>query len=265
MSAPRSSSSRLPRLFLAGTVLLASAGCAAVLPPSPSIRPVPPEAQRLIETLERRWAQFADLRALAEITTKKGDESQRLTGVLLLLAPASLRFEALTPWGQPFLLLASTGESFTLYQVAENRAVVGPAGAEATERWLGLALEPEALVGVLSGHVLPLRNPHSAEILENDELGPSLKLTGEGGEQRIWLDPETAAPRQVEFTGGRTPVRISYSGGGAVAPPSALTLTALDQSLTVSIRYRELSFGVGLSSDLFHLTIPKHAKIKRFR
>lgn len=228
-------------------------------------RPVTPEAQRLIQILERRWAQFADFRAVAEITIRKGSESQRLTGVLLLLAPASVRFEALTPWGQPFLLLTSTGERFTLYQIVENRALVGPASAKTTERWLGLALEPEELVGILSGHILPFKDLESAELLNPDSLGPSLKLTGPAGEQRIWLDLETAIPRQVEFTGGQTPTRIAYAGGGAFAPPTSLTLTALDRPLSVSIRYREPSFGAGLSPDLFNLAVPKDAKIQRLR
>ena len=247
-----------------GAGLLALTGCAALPPPAPP-RPIPQEARRLITSLERRWVQFADLRAVAEITIRKGSESQRLTGVLLLLAPASVRFEALTPWGQPFLFLVSTAERFTLYHVAENRALVGPPSAEATERWLGFALGPEELVGILSGHVLPLKDPQSAEILEADALGPSLKLTGSGGEQRIWLDPEALTPLQVEFAGGRAAARISFAGNGVATPPSSMTLTALDQPLTISIRYRDASLGTGLSADLFHLVLPKHTKIQRFR
>lgn len=259
----RKRNSRLTRLSLAVLPILL-AGCAVVAPPTPR-EPVPPEARQWIELLEERWARFQDLKTQAEITIRRGDRSQRLAGVLLLKAPALIRFEALTPWGQPFLVLAATSESFTLYQVAENRALIGPAGAEATLRWLGLALSPDELVGILAGHVRPLAEFRSAELLEADALGPSLRLTGEGRVQRLWLDPETAAPRQVELSGGPTPTRITYVGGGAAEPPTGLTLTALDRPLSVRVRYRQSSMGAGLPPDLFTLTVPSDATVHRLR
>ncbi len=205
------------------------------------------------------------MRTLAEITIQRDGRVQRLTGVLLLRAPVSVRFEALTPWGQPFLLLVGNARSLTLYQVPDNRAWVGPASAKATERWLGLALEPEELVGILAGHVLPLKDPYSAEIVPADGVGPSIKLTGATGVQQIWADPETGVVRQVELTGAKTPTRITYAGGVPTDPPASLTLAALDAPLVVSVRYHEPQLGTGPSPDLFTLTLPKGVKIQRFR
>lgn len=260
MNARRSSRSR--RAALLGAVILLAAACATIPPPH---GPIAPEAHRLIDLLARRWEQFDDLRTLADITIRRDGRIQRLNGVLLLQAPASFRFEALTPWGQPFLLLAGNAETVTLYEVAENRALVGPASARTTERWLGLALEPNALVGLLAGHVLPIKDPYAAELMPADGVGPSIRLTGAGGIQRIWADPETGVVRQVEIDGGRPLARIAYSGGGPADPPSALTLTALGTPLMVSIQYRQAKFGSGLSPDVFSLTLPEHAKIHRFR
>ncbi|MEK6665990.1 MAG: hypothetical protein AAB016_13525 [candidate division NC10 bacterium] len=260
MSGPRSSLRRCAALLWAAALL--STGCASLPPPR---EPLSPEAHRLIAVLQHRWLEFADLRTLAEITIQRDGRVQRLTGVLLLRAPASVRFEALTPWGQPFLLLVGNAESVTLYQVADNRALVGPASAKATERWLGLALEPEELVGILAGHVLPLKDPYSAEIVPADGIGPSIKLTGAAGVQRIWADPETGVVRQVELTGAKTPARVTYAGGGPADPPASLTLTALDAPLVVSVRYREPRLGTGPSLDLFTLTLPEGVKIQRFR
>lgn len=258
MSGQRSS---LKRAALLGIALALLSGCAS-LPPR---QPLPPEAHRLIDLLSRRWQEFDDLRTLAEITIHRDGRVQRLTGVLLLKAPASLRFEALTPWGQPFLLLVGNAESVTLYQVAENRAVVGPASARATERWLGVALEPDELVGILAGHVLPLKDPYSAELVPADGVGPSIKLTGAAGVQRIWADPETGIARQVELLGSKNPARVTYEGSGPDRPPSSLTLTALDAPLTVSIRYRDPRLGTSLSPDLFTLTLPDSVKVQQFR
>lgn len=259
MSGRRSSSRRA---LLLATVGLLVAGCATAPPPR---TPILPEADRLISLLVRRWQEFDDLRTLADITIRRDGQVHRYSGVLLLKAPASFRFEALTPWGQPFLLLAGNAETVTLYQVAENRALVGPASAWATERWLGFALEPDELVGLLAGHVRPLKDPFSAELMPSDGLGPSIKLAGAEGTQRIWADPETGVVRQVEIESGRQLARILYSGGGAAESPSTLTLTALDAPLTVSIRYHNTERGSGLPPDFFTLTLPEGTKIQRFR
>ncbi|MBI4588522.1 MAG: hypothetical protein HY725_06755 [Candidatus Rokubacteria bacterium] len=260
MSGPRPSLSRGAALLAAAGLL--AAGCAA-LPPSRG--PLAPEALRLIDLLHRRWQQFDDLRTLADITIRRDDRVQRLSGVLLLRAPASFRFEALTPWGQPFLLLAGNAETVTLYRVADNRAAIGPASAKATEQWLGFALEPDELVGLLVGHVLPIKEPYSAELMPADGLGPSITLTGGAGVQRIWVDPETGVVRQIELSGAKHHARITYAGGDSADLPAALTLTALDSPLTVSVQYREPQLGTGLSPDLFTLRIPEHVKIQRFR
>ncbi|MBI3028412.1 MAG: hypothetical protein HYY64_02740 [Candidatus Rokubacteria bacterium] len=260
MSGPRPSLRR--RAALLGAAALLSAGCASLPPPR---EPLSPEAYRLIAVLQHRWLEFADLRTLAEITIQRDGRVQRYSGVLLLKAPRSFRFEALTPWGLTLFVLVGNSETVIVYQVAEHRASIGPASARATERWLGLALEPEELVGILAGHALPLKDPYSAEIVPADGIGPSIKLTGAAGVQRIWADPDTGVVRQVELTGAKTPARITYAGGGPADPPASLTVTALDAPLVVSVRYREPRLGTGPSPDLFTLTLPEGVKIQRFR
>lgn len=254
----RSSSRSLP-----AAVALLLAGCASL--PAPPPEPLAPEVRRLLDVMDRRWQQFDDLRTRAEITFHRGDRVQRFSGVLLLKSPDSLRLEALAPWGQPLLLLTASGGSFTLYQVTENRALVGPASARATERWLGFALEPADLVAILAGRVLPMREPQAGSLQPGEGHGPSLQLSGAGGIQRIWFDAETLVVREVEWTGERAQLRITYDGGGPVDPPAAVTLRALDQALVVSIRYRDPEVGIGLPAELFTLILPDHAKIQRFR
>lgn len=256
-------SARRWSLSLPAALALLLAGCASL--PTPAPAPLAPEIHRLLDALERRWQQFHDLRARVEMTIRRGERSQRLSGVLLVKSPDSLRLEALSPWGQPFMLLVATADSVTLYHVAENRALVGPPSARAIERWLGFALEPAEIVGILAGHVLPMKGPQHATLRPSDGLGPSLELSGVAGVQRIWLDPDTLVVRQVEWTGTRRPLRIRYEGGGPVDPPAALTLTALDRPLAVSIRYREPEVGVGLPAELFTLALRDDTEIRDFR
>jgi outer membrane lipoprotein-sorting protein len=255
VSARRSSRSLLAALILAG--------CASLTARPPE--PLAPDVHHLLDALHQRWARFEDLRSRVEVTLERAGQIERLTGVLLLKSPDSFRLEALSPWGQPFLILVSTGSSTTIYAVAENRAWVGPASARSTERWLGVRLEPTDLVGILSSYVLPVRQPLRGVLRPPDEFGPSLELTGSNGTRRIWLDPETATIRRVEFEEGKSQLRVIYEGTGPDRSPSALTLEAPDEQVILSIRYRSPETGVGIPPERFSLNLPQGTKVQRFR
>jgi outer membrane lipoprotein-sorting protein len=142
--------SRSSRLRLAGGLLLAvSLSACATAPPAPAPAPIAEEARAALARIEQHRRSLVDLRSLAEITVRRGGRAQRLSGVMLLLAePASLRFEALSPFGTPVLIVAGDPQSLTLWEVLDNRAYLAPASPEANRRWLGLALGGEDLVAV---------------------------------------------------------------------------------------------------------------------
>lgn len=226
---------------------------------------MPPEAQAAVARLEDRARGFSDLRTVADITIRRDKKVQRLSGALLLRSPASLRFEALTPFGIPVVLVAGNPQSVTLWEVVDNRAFILPASADANRRWLGLALGSEDLVAILSGRVWPIKDASSTELLPPDMMGPSLRLAGADGEQRIWLDPVTGQARQVEWTGGKNPARVTFDQTPADAPPAGLTLATLDGKLEVVVRYRDPKMNTGFDPALLSLTVPDTVRIQDFR
>lgn len=236
-------------------------GCAS----APARRAVSPEAQAALARLEQRQGDLADLRTAADIRIRRDSKNQRISGVLLLRSPASLRFEALTPLGVPAVLVAGDSQSLTLWEVFDNRAFILPASPDANRRWLGLALGAEDLVGLLSGRVRPIAAPSSVELLPPDILGPSLRLTGADGEQRIWLDPITGQARQVEWTGGKNPARVTFDLTAPDAPPAGLTLVTLDGKIEMIVRYRDPRVNTGFDPALLGLTVPEHVRIQDFR
>jgi outer membrane lipoprotein-sorting protein len=260
---PSSRSSRAGR-HLAGAllILLAAAGCASL---PPAREPIPSEVKASLDLLDQRWRAFGDLRTLAELTIRRGSRVQRFAGVLLLRAPASLRFEALSPFGTPVLIVAADPKTLTLWEVADDRAYIAPATGEANRRWLGVALGGQDLVALLAGRVVPLSDPLRAEQLSSDAGGPSLNLVGADGAQRIWLDPATGQARQVEWSGGKTPLRATILPAKPDAPPAGLRLAALDGSLDVRITYKNPRMNTGFDPALLTLTVPEGVKIQDFR
>jgi outer membrane lipoprotein-sorting protein len=246
-------------LGLAG--VLALAGCAS----APPRRPVAPEAEVALAKLEAYTRGFSDLRTAAELKIRRDKKVQRLAGVLLLRAPASLRFEALTSFGLPVVLVAGDAQSVTLWEILDNRAFILPASPDANRRWLGFALGGDDLVALLSGRVLPLRDPATVELLPADLLGPSLRLTSAGGEQRIWLDLVSGQARQVEWTGGKSPARVTFDQAAPSAPPTGFTLATLDGKLEVVARYRDPQMNTGFDPALLSLSVPETVRIQDFR
>jgi len=241
----RSRLASLRRAFLALSLIALAGGCTS-LPPR---QPLPPEVLTARAELEARWQEFRDLRSLTDITIRRSGRTDRLSGVLLLRAPASLRFEALTPFGPPILVVASDAETVTLWEVAQERAYLARATPEATRRWLGLALGSEDLVALLAGYALPPRDPFS---------GTMVAFETADGRQRIWLDATTGDARQVEWTGGSQPARAVFVANG-------VHLSTLDGKLDVTVAYRDPQRNSGFDPSLLTLTVPQGVKIVDFR
>lgn len=240
-------------------------GACATAPPA---APLAPEVEAQRARLEDAWRSFVDLRTLAEISIRQGDRSQRFAGALLLKAPAGLRFEALSPFGPPLLVVAARPEQVTIWEVARNRAYLLPSTPDANRRWLRLALSTEDLVALLAGHVRPLRAPRSGALVPPDETGPSLRLTGAEGTQRIWLDAP-GRPLKVEWTEGKNPMRVTFtrteSDPSAGVVPKTIRLVTLDGRLEVSVTYREPAVDTGFDPALLTLTVPQGVEIQDFR
>ncbi len=258
MSVRRSRTSLTLLLALLGL----AAGC-AIAPPTVR-RPVSEDARRPLALLITRWHEFTDLRALADITLRRGGEQQRLTGVLLAKASGSVRFEALSPFGQPFLLVTVHDGQLTIYDATTNEAMVGPADAETAGRLLSLPFDPDDLVAALGGRVVPPKDLRVAELHGPDAQGPSLELIGGVNRQRVWMDFDSGVVRQLEISGGRLEARITYLRDGA-GRLTGFDLSAAQSYVTGSVRYRNLAEGVGIEPERFTLTLPKGAKIQKIR
>ncbi len=236
-------------------VLLSLAACATS--PRRPAPPLSPEVRGLLEELEARWKQFEDLRGVVELRLERRESRQRFTGPLLLKAPASLRFEALSPLGQPLLVVAMDGELFTLYSLHDDRAVVGPATERAMGRWLDLPLPPATVVAILAGYVLPLPEISAGALVhEGDHV--RLDLQQEGAlMQRIWFDLLGREPRRVKWEGRG--VRVE----AILGPDHGVTLRIPERGTTLSLRYQERDLGVGLPPARFRVELPEGTPVTR--
>jgi outer membrane lipoprotein-sorting protein len=109
-----------------------------------------------------------------------------------------------------------------------------------------------------------MSDPTTVELLAPDPVGPSVRLTGAPGEQRIWFDPDSGQARQAEWT-GKSPARVTFPPTPADGPPAALTLETPNGSLRVSVVYREPRMNTSFDPTLLTLTVPQDVRIQDFR
>lgn len=250
------------RLSSALLILTLAAGCATALPPPRAS--IGDHARRAADLLRQRWREFSDLRALVDVVVERGGRKQPVTGALLLKSPASLRFEALSPFGAPLLIATIHDGQFVSYNAASHTASVGPATPDTAGRLFGLAVEPRDLVGLLAGLPVPPEDLRVAEILPPDEHGPSLEMIGPIHRQRVWMDLATGVARRVQVTGGRIEALLVYrrADDGTVA---GFELAAAQDNVTGTARYQNVVVNGGVEAERFTLTIPPGASIERLR
>jgi hypothetical protein len=225
---------------------------------------IAPEGRRVVGLLTERGREFSDLRTLADVLAQRGTERFRVRAVILAKAPASVRFEALSPLGSPLLVTTVHEGQITAYDATNDEATVGPATAEAAAQLLSLPFEPEDLVGVLAGRPAPPRDLREAEVLPPDADGPSINLVGAVNTVRVWMDLATGIARQLQISGGRGDARIVFrrTADGVMTGFDVTAGMGLIQS---TVRYENPAFNAGIESERFAFTPPKGAKIRPIR
>ena len=222
------------------------------------------DAQRAVDLLRARLKEFTDFRAQADVLVQRGDTKHQVPGVLLLKPPGSLRFEALSPFGQPLLIATMHEGQIVAYDVGHHAATLGPATPTMAARKFGLAIAPEDLVGLLAGFPVPPSDLRVAEIFAPDEHGRSLEMTGVIHRQRVWMDFNTGVVHRVLVSGAWLEALLVYERAedGTVV---GIDLSAAQDNVTGRVRYQNVSVNSGIEPDRFVFPIPPGAGVERLR
>ena len=241
---------------------LAATGC-AIAPPPPRATIAAPE-RRAVDLLVTRAREFSDLRTLADISAQRAGDRYRVRGVILAKAPASVRFEALSPIGSPLLVTTIHEGQITAYDAINDEVSTGAATAETAAHLLNLPFEPEDLVGILAGRPVPPRDLREVTVQPADADGPSLNLVGAVNSARVWMDFQTGIVRQLQISGGRADARIVFrrDPDGTMM---GFELTAGLGLVRSNVRYDRPAFNAGLEDERFVFSPPKTAKTRPIR
>ena len=247
--------------FLLALPVALLAACAT----APHREAITDDARRALDLLGERYREFTTLRALADVSMKRGGDRQRVQGAVLIRAPSSVRLEALSPFGPPLMVLTVHDGQVLAYNALKNEAYTGSADAETISDVLRLPLGADDLASVLAGRFAGPREVRNAEMLAPDDVGPSVSVTdGAGARQRVWLDLKTGLVQQRQIFGSRLNAMVKYRRDEA-GTLTGFDLDAAMSYLTGSVTYSNLVEGEPIDEERFVLLIPKGAKTQPIR
>ncbi len=248
--------------LIATAVIWCAGGCGGSS--CPRSLPAAPETG-----LQAQHQQLLSLSAFdGEARLEVRSEARRLKARVLFFVrpPNKVRIDVMTQFG-PVLSFASDGEHITLLDLEQNRFVQGPACPENIARFIGIALNPEALVLLLGGSV-PLLDAAATEATycEGDGLAArrftagavrqELGFAAERGAPATWL-PRTASLYEHDQPVWRATLerynRYPLPDGTGLWLPETIEINSPAYAARLRLQTRERRFGKSVPDSTFSL------------
>ena len=148
--------------------VLVLSGCAARVPSRPDAPGVPhPDAVDLFTRATTQCPGLSTVTTTMRLSGKAGSERLRGTLHAGLEAPASARFEAIAPFGQPVFILAGRANRATLLFPRDNTVLRDALLPEVLERLTGLRLGAGDLRMLLTGCLALPAKPRNGQLYAN--------------------------------------------------------------------------------------------------
>jgi hypothetical protein len=250
-----------------------AASCGAHLTKLPSGPGVPVSAQDAAAALAQATGGCRAVRTLtAEIAVSGSAGGHRLRGRLSagVAAPASVRLEAVAPFGPPLFIFVATGDDAGLLLPRDGRVLEHGRADQVLDAVAGVPLGAADLEATLTGCV---PSPESA-IVQARQIGDAWQIVTRGPDDELYLHRDAAAQpwrlvAVVRRVGDRAwradyrdhrnglPLTVRIASAGAAERSSGGTTgaAAFDLQLVLS----QVEMNAALGEDAFKIQIPKSA------
>lgn len=238
------------RLGLVVASLFVLGGCKPRVPEAPRVPVDPSEIESLLRQLDRESEAIKRYQGFVRIRGKGPDGSFDGRLVVIFERPDDLRIELLGPFGSTRWSAVATENGIRVLFPRSKEYVEEPDTADIVGRLLGVALDAEEVMALLSG----IGKPLPVEVIAGYRQGPAIiGMLAEG--ERI----ELAEDGQVSSVQART-YRVSYPTRWKKRRrqiPDRLLLST--ESIRVTLSAEDVDVNVALDPDAFELDIPDGA------
>ena len=234
------------------------AGCAARMPPRPAgAATADPSA---VDAFSQATAACTGLKTMTGALRLSGRAgTERLRGTLLtgLAAPASIRFEAVAPFGPPGFILAGRENRATLFVPREDRVLRDAPVPALLERLTGVDLSASDLRLVITGCLA------ESAVASDGKSFPggwqSVTLAGDRAEAPMTAYLRTVNGTRVVVAADRGQWRIDYANHLNGFPRRVRIRSADSGTIDLSAVVDELEVNTGIDDKAFEVTVPGNA------
>ncbi len=253
-------------LFICFTlfVLFSHAGCTSI----PKGTPVPlAEKDRIRQAFMTKAIDdqncFCCLDSEVAISWDSPVWSGRVAGYLQAMAPSFLKFVGVTPMGQPLLIFAMDGTSFTYVPVFEGLIYEGDINSRTFQKHVPKGVPTQYSFFDLLGRLMPL--PMHVHSINQDKEKPGYWVTfsyeGDGARRHVLFDPEAKTFSSFLLENAKEEIVLEahyeeYQEIDTCYLPAKVTLIFPGQHSTVGIDLHDWLSSVALSPADFKLTLP---------
>ena len=234
------------------------AACAARVPPRPTgAATADPTA---IDAFTAATAPCKGLRSMSGALRLSGRAgTEKLRGTLLsgLDAPASIRFEAVAPFGAPGFILAGRDNRATLFIPRENRVLRDAEVPALLERLTGLNLSASDLRLVITGCLTESATPADGKTFAGNWQSVTLAGQGTSGAITAYLRPVNGTRVIVAADYGSW--RIDYTNHLNGYPRSVRIRSAESGTIDLTAVVDQLEINAGIDPSAFTVTVPANA------
>ena len=236
---------------------LVLAGCAAkpLPPPAPTVALGDAAAREVVRRWATEWQTFTGVKASVDLTVRSPKGEDRASA-LLLVSPTALRLEVATPFGFPALVATAAPDRIVVFHPLERRALTATPSPEAVQRWLGVPIDPQALIGLLVGHV-PAPDPDS--VWTEGGSDSHLVYDRKGVRHRVWV---TAAGLPARLRVDRQPGFTATFDWTVDGHLQRLRVDVPDRESALTLRYISAE-PAAPPPEAFVLTLPPDIKTDR--
>lgn len=248
---------RMRVLVALGALSVACAGGCAKRMPLPRHLAVG-DVTELDGRVRRARSDLVSFSADMRITYFGADGRVRATGALVVMRPASMRYELSGPHGGVVSAFATNGLELQALDVASSRFLYGRATATSLDRLLPFAplgLGPDAWVRLLFGEV---DLPPGATLAYDDRAGRFVVGWSEGGVERVVeIDPRSSrVTRARAIEGGILVSDVVIEERSDRGIPTSLHLRMPQAKVELEMKLRDLESNPDLDPSVFVLDPP---------
>jgi outer membrane lipoprotein-sorting protein len=238
------------RLWLVVMCAAMVAGCAARTPARPTGAATPDAtAADAFREATRHCAGLKTVTAELRLSGRAGDEKLRGTLHTGLAAPASVRFEAVAPFGQPFFILAGQDNRATLLLPRDQQVLSDAPVPSVLGRLTGLSLSATDLRLILTACLSETLNPTNGRV-----YGGAWRAVDLDAGIVAYLRDVDGVPALVAADYGEWRVDYSQQRNGF---PRQIRIRSLSGDVDLTAALDQLEVNTGIDPRAFSTEVPE--------